>query len=95
MNTANLQMEGTLLALAAICEALKAKGFLTGDEIIAALMSAEKGASTRGACMSGANVEAIRFPIRFLRLAMERDGQSLDYAAIAAGVGRTRERAPL
>ncbi|MDR6955805.1 hypothetical protein J2X65_005188 [Ancylobacter sp. 3268] len=33
MNTANLQMEGLLLALAALCDALKRRGLLTGDEI--------------------------------------------------------------
>ena len=37
MNTANLQMEGTLLALAALCEALKRKGMLNGEEIAEAL----------------------------------------------------------
>ena len=92
MNTANLQMEGTLLALAALCEALKRKGMLSGEEIADALVCAEKGASARSSGLSEANVEAIRFPIRFLRLAMQRDGQALDYAAIAAGVGRTRDR---
>ncbi|MBS7535297.1 hypothetical protein KHC28_16715 [Ancylobacter sonchi] len=91
MNTANLQMEGTLLALAALCEALKKKGVLSGDEIVTALSCAEAGISSRAPSMSEANREAIRFPIRFLRRAMERDGSALDYAAIAAGVGRTRE----
>ncbi|MBS7543925.1 hypothetical protein [Ancylobacter oerskovii] len=93
MNTANLQMEGTLLALAALCEALKQKGVLTGEEIAGALACAEAGISSRAPGMSEANREAIRFPIRFLRRAMERDGSALDYAAIAAGVGRTRDGA--
>lgn len=91
MNTANLQMEGLLLALAALCEALKRRGLLTGDEITDALACAEKGASTRAPGLSEANVEAIRFPIRFLRRAMEREGDALDYAAIAAGIGRRRD----
>ena len=93
MNTANLQMEGTLLALAALCEVLKRKGVLSGEEIAEALSCAEKGASARSSGLSEANVEAIRFPIRFLRHAMQRDGQALGYAAIAAGIGRSRERA--
>jgi len=92
MNTANLQMEGTLLALAALCETLKRKGMLTGEEIAEALDCAERGASARAPGLSDANAEAIRFPIRFLRRAMERDGEALDYAAIAAGVGRRRDR---
>lgn len=93
MNTANLQMEGTLLALAALCEVLQRKGVMTGDEIAQALSCAEAGISSRAPGMSEANREAIRFPIRFLRRAMERDGSALDYAAIAAGVGRTRDGA--
>ncbi|CAA0096696.1 Uncharacterised protein [Starkeya nomas] len=91
MNTANLQMEGVLLALAALCDVLKRKDVLNGDEIAAALDRAEKGASARAPGLSEANVEAIRFPIRFLCRAMERDGDALDYAAIAAGIGRMRD----
>lgn len=95
MNTANLQMEGLLLALAALCEALKRRGLLTGDEITDALACAEKGASARAPGLSDANIEAIRFPIRFLRRAMEREGEALDYGAIAAGIGRKRDERPL
>jgi len=94
MNTANLQMEGMLLALAAICEALKRKNMLTGSEIVEALDRAEQGASARALGLSDANAEAIRFPIRFLRRALERDGQALDYTTIAADVGRQRDKAP-
>lgn len=92
MNTANLQMEGTLLALAALCGALKAKCVLTGAEITQALDCAEKGVSARAPGLSESNVEAIRFPIRFLRRAMDHDGDALDYAAIAADIGRGRDR---
>lgn len=93
MNTANLQMEGALLALAALCDTLKAKGVLSGAEIGEALDRAENGASTRAPGLSDANAEAIRFPIRFLRRAMAHDGP-LDYAAIAAGIGRARDHQP-
>lgn len=92
MNTANLQMEGTLLALAAICETLKRKGVLSGEEIAEALGCAEKGASARAPGLSEANAEAIRFPIRFLRHALQREDGALDYATIAAGIGRQRNR---
>lgn len=91
MNTANLQMEGLLLALAALCDTLKRKHLLDADEIAAALERAEAGAS-RASGLSEPNIEAIRFPIRFLRLAMQREGDALDYAAIAAGIGRGRDR---
>ena len=88
-------MEGVLLTLAALCEALKRRGLLTGDEITDALASAEKGASTRASGMSEANSEAILFPIRFLRRAMECEGEVLDYASIAAGIGRRRDERAL
>ncbi|WP_029349331.1 hypothetical protein [Bosea sp. 117] len=96
MNTANLQMEGTLLALAALTEVLARKGILSAEDLTEALGCAERGASARSSGLSEANKEAIRFPIRFLRHALQqRDGAALDYAAIAAGVGRTRERVKL
>jgi len=91
MNTANLQMEGTLLALAALCEALKQKGMLSPAELENALDCAERGVSARAAALSVSNVEAIRFPIRFLRVALQRDGQPLDYSSIAAHIGRARD----
>lgn len=94
MNTANLQMEGMLLAFAALCEAIERKGVLNGDEIGEALGRAQKGASARAPGLSDANLEAIRFPIRFLIRARERKGETLDYAAIAADIGRSRDRPP-
>ena len=95
MNTANLQMEGMLLALAALCEALKSKGLLDAEEIAAALASAEKGAGSCGMGLSESNREAVRFPIRFLRLAIQRDGAALDYASLAADIGRSKDRPAL
>ena len=62
-----------------------------GVWIVTALACADDGISWRAPSMSEAYREASRFPIRFLRRAIERDGSALDYAAIAAGVGRTRE----
>ncbi len=92
MNTANLQMEGLLLALAALCGELKRKGALSGSEIEAALGLAENGASTRLSELSEANVEAIHFPIRFLRLALQGDGKDLDFRTICAEIGRMGDR---
>jgi hypothetical protein len=72
MNTANLQLEGLLLALSSLLAAMKAKGLLTQLEIDSALEEAERFAerdTRRPPELSDANVDAIRFPIRFLRLA--------------------------
>ena len=92
MNTANLQIEGVLLALAALCETLERKGMLSREEIETALQRAEGGVSARKPELSEANTEAIRFPIRFLQLALQRGGEPLDYHAITAEIGRMRDR---
>lgn len=91
MNTANLQMEGVLLALAALCDTLRSKGILENEELASLLARAEQGASGREQPLSEANIEAVRFPIRFLRCALEQDRPGLDYDAIAAEVGRARD----
>lgn len=94
MNTANLQMEGVLLALAALCGELKRKAVLNDEDLERILVTAEKGATARASALSNANVEAILFPIRFLRLGL-RDGMpGLDYGSIAAGIGRERRPDP-
>jgi hypothetical protein len=94
MNTANLQMEGVLLALAALCGALKSNGTLSGQAIAQALSEAERAATARRAELSDANAEAIRFPIRFLRHALQEEGRALNFAAITSAIGREREAAP-
>lgn len=91
MNTANLQMEGVLLMLAALCDTLRSKGVLDDEEIAALLDRADRGASCREPRLSEANIEAVRFPVRFLRCALQQDGPALDYEAIAAEVGRARD----
>jgi uncharacterized membrane protein YgaE (UPF0421/DUF939 family) len=91
MNTANLQLEGLLLAVAALCAELKRKGALDANEIEAALDRAAQGASERTTELSDANAEAIRFPIRFLREALRQTEGSLDYRSLAAEVGRARD----
>jgi hypothetical protein len=85
-------MEGLLLALTALCRELQRKSVLSKGEIEAALDDAETGASARASEFSDANVEAIHFPIRFLRLALRRNGQALDFRTIAAEIGRMRDR---
>ncbi|WEX10216.1 hypothetical protein [Chelativorans sp. AA-79] len=95
MNTANLQMEGVLMAMATLCHLLRRKGVADMAEIEAALAEAEKVLaedSRRPEQLSHANVEAALFPIRFLREANKRDlpGTSKAYTDIATMVGRGR-----
>ncbi|UZF95612.1 hypothetical protein [Bosea sp. NBC_00550] len=91
MNTANLQLEGLMLSVAALFEELKRKGVLAASEIEAALARAENGASERTTELSEANAEAIRFPIRFLKEALRESNDALDYRSVAAKVGRARD----
>lgn len=94
MNTANLQLEGVLLALAALTDLLKRKGLLTHEEIAAALSQAEHAAADdvrQPPELSVANHEAMIFPIRLLKLANAREGGQLrTFSALAAAVGQSK-----
>lgn len=95
MNTANLQLEGLLLAVASLLTAMKRKGLLTEEELDAALNSAEVNASNeplRPTELSQANIDAICFPIRFLRLAANRatGDRPPSFVEITALVGQTK-----
>jgi hypothetical protein len=93
MNTANLQLEGLLVALAALLDALQRKGLLTREELDAALSEAEAAAAAdprRPQEVSAANRDAVCFPIRFLRLAAAGSGGSRGFTDIAALVGQTK-----
>jgi hypothetical protein len=70
MNVANLQLEGLIMAMAALNRALVEKGLLTQDDITSALEDAEDIMSARGeGTMPPANRDAVMFPIRLLQLA--------------------------
>lgn len=93
MNTANLQLEGLLLALGALTGVLRRKGLLSSEEIDTALAEAQAAASSdalRPKGVSSSNVEAVLFPIRFLRAVNEQAG-SEPFSAVAARVGRAKE----
>lgn len=93
MNTANLQLEGLYAAFAALMEALKEKGVLGQDEIDRALRYAEHRLSHdpgRPEDLSEANVNAILFPVRLLRLANEDGEEPRSFAELAAQVGRRK-----
>lgn len=70
MNTANLQLEGLIMAIAAINHTLVRKGILSVEEIDAALTKAQANMvdATRVAELSNANRDAINFPLRMLQL---------------------------
>ena len=79
MNTANLQLKGVLLALHSVLDLLRTKGVLDQIEIEKALKEAERMASMEGQErneLSKANLEAINFPIRFLREANKTAGEA-------------------
>jgi hypothetical protein len=95
MNTANLQLEGVCVALSSVLGALRRKGLLTKEEIDAALASAEdaiRDDSERPETLSGANVEAICFPIRYLRAAnrSSHDDPLPCFSEITSAVGLER-----
>lgn len=69
MNTANLQLEGLYVAVASLMEAIRQKGLLDSEEIEQALLRAETIAPKRSEPMPEANLAAIRFPARLLRIA--------------------------
>lgn len=95
MNTANLQLEGLCMAAAALIELLKAKGLVAPGEVDAALVDAERAAlKGRGTELSPANLDAISFPIRLLRLAntTSRAGEPLPFQELTRRVGAARDR---
>jgi hypothetical protein len=97
MNTANLQLEGLYAAMAALIDALKEKGVVSSDEIDRALRDAEHRLaheSDRNADLSDANVNAILFPVRMLRLFNECEGDHRSFAELAAQVGRDKSVEP-
>ncbi len=96
MNTANLQLQGLLLALASINNALVHKGLLSIDEIDLALRKAE--ASLTGEerlfeDMSPANRDASVFPIRLLQMANRSQGETNvpGFTELARMVGQTKD----
>ncbi|MFG1300770.1 hypothetical protein V5F49_13325 [Xanthobacter sp. V3C-3] len=95
MNTANLQMEGLLLALSRLIETLRLKGLLTQQEIEAALREADEAARTdcAGRNISPAQAEGVRFPIRFLLAGTHAgSGPVATFSSLATLIGTGRDR---
>lgn len=95
MNTANLQLEGLVMAIASITKALVANGSLTTEEVDKALATAEQtalGDDRVAEDLSSANRDAILFPLRVLRAANNSAGdETLGFAELARMVGTTKQ----
>ncbi|WP_265518565.1 hypothetical protein [Nitratireductor luteus] len=97
MNTANLQLEGVLMAMAALCRLMREQGLATADQIDGVMGEAEralKDDKLRPAAVSAANVEAALFPLRFLREANRRadEVEHAAFSGIATAVGQARRQ---
>ena len=95
MNTANLQLEGLLVAIAAVNQALVAKGVLATAEIDRALAVSEQtalGDERLTEDLSPSNRDAVLFPIRLLRLANNVAGDRgvPPFAELARAVGESK-----
>ncbi len=92
MNTANPQLEGLYLAVAAINRLLVQKGLLTNAELQKSLQDAERAvlADDKPLTVSSSHQKAVAFPIRLLLLANEahEQGGSFDFEDLAREVGR-------
>jgi hypothetical protein len=93
MNAANLQLEGLLLALYALLDAVKTKGLLTEQEIDEALAVAEANVLAdpqRVAQLSPASLDGVIFPIRFLRVANTASKVPETFTTLTQLVGETK-----
>lgn len=94
MNTANLQLEGLYAALAALMNAIRDKGVLSADEIETVLKNAEALHAESGRrTISEANIDAIRFPFRYLRATNKASagGAQKSFFEIATEIGMTKD----
>ena len=95
MNVANLQIEGLLMAVAAVNDALVRKGLLSTNEIDMALRKVEA-SLTGDEClyedMSPSNRDAVCFPVRML-MAANRNPSGADlpsFCELTRMVGQTK-----
>jgi len=97
MNTANLQLEGIYAVMAALIGVVRDKRFLGDEEIDQLLAGVEEALASdpdRPAELRGANVDAICFPTRFLRLALHAssEGHQPSFAQVASRVHAGRSK---
>lgn len=94
MNTANLQLEGLYAALSGLMTVLRQSGVVSEADLDAALADVEDTvtADRSRADLSPAHLDAIAFPIRYLRLAnkLGAEGSYPGFAELTARVGRAK-----
>ena len=95
MNTANLQLEGVYAVLVALLLALRDKAVLSDAEIDLMLTEVERDITDakRPAEIRTANVEAMCFPVRFLKHALRSSsqGQRPSFAQVVALIKQPSE----
>ena len=96
MNTANLQLEGLYLAVAAMHETLVKKGVVTRQEVDDAMREAEQTAINDDRSVENlrpAERDALAFPARLLRAAnaTASDNGGESFTALARRVGTAKE----
>jgi hypothetical protein len=99
MNVANLQLQGLYLAIAAVNNALVAKGVLTREELDKALQRAEQTALGDDRMFEGmnpSNRDAVAFAARFLQAANNSasDTDTSGFSELARLVGETKGHYP-
>ena len=95
MNTANLQLEGLYLAIAAMHEKLISKGIVSREEVDDAMRAAEQTAMNDHRSIENlrpAERDALAVPARLLRIANSTvaDGTALSFSALARRVGSAK-----
>ena len=95
MNSANLQLEGVLIAMASINNLLVAKGLVTTEEVAGSLDRAEQTilGDYRADELAPAQRDALAFPIRLLRVANNGSSESdiQSFSELARLVGQTKD----
>ena len=98
MNTANLQLEGLYLAVAAVNELLVSRGVVQREALDTALRGAERTALSdyRADELRPANREAVAFASRFLQLANKAGAGSATpaFSELARLVGQLKDEQP-
>lgn len=92
MNTANPQLEGLYLAVAAVNRLLVDKGLVSHEEIQDRLQAVERAvlADEKPLSISSSHQKAVAFPVRVLLLANEADqqGKKFCFDDLAREIGR-------
>jgi len=93
VNTANLQLEGLYLALAAVNRALIDAGVVSTEQLDLAFRKTEAMAmgAERMNSLSPAERDAVCFPIRVLQTALDSP-ETADFTELARTVGMTKPR---